>query len=370
MDITLPLTFLAVDITEEFVGAFVAFWVLIGMFIVLMLPVLAIPYIFVKMGSIAGKVQGKLNSWGRGARNTAMGSAKRAAKDQYKNSGFAQARQMRKESRGIERRRRALNGEGIGGALFNAEGKLAGRIPRTAGQAAGDRLMRERIEAVQRKERDERIANAQSNLTPNAALSLSGGTPVSPLNAADDAAIKYMHDSGIAAEPELRSRALGTFLNQNGFMTADVNKKLVESAGDASTEEGRLARAKVNDALNIEASKGGQYQYSYNSVDAAGNFKIAGQKGTTVHEGIRGIIMSKGIAAMPKELYADKAIEADVQSAIQDLYTDPNTVDQFMRGTLSLSKGKEVEGVAKMLGMNVVDFEAERQKYADKYKGG
>ena len=351
---------------------FVDFLILIAILLTMMMPILAIPYIFMKLGSLAAKVQGAVNSVGRSAKNSATRAGKGLAKDQYKNSGFAQARNMRKEARGIERRRRALNGEGIGGKLFNAESSLSGRLPRTAGQKAGDKLMRERIEAVQRKESDERIANAHRNLTPHAALKLAGGTPPVPLNAADDAAIKYMNESGITADSELSARALGSYLHKTGFMTADVNKKLIDSVGPAGTPQANLARAKLNDVLNAEAQAGNQHHLGYGSVDANGNFQIAGQKakGGSTADGIREIIQSKGIAAMPKEMYSDPDLHVDVATAVQQLYFDKNTEDQFMRGTLNLSKGKEVQGIADMLGMPVEQFEAQRQAYADKYKGG
>lgn len=376
--ITSTLTTLFAEITiEDTIQPFIAGIIFIGMIVALMLPILAIPYIFIKMGSAAAKLQSMGNNMVKRNMRKGANAGMRAGKDAYKQSGFKQARDMRKDSRRVASRQRALRGEGLSGALFKAEGAMAGRIPRTPGQVAGDRIMSEKVEEAQRKMREERIANAQSNLTPNAALHLSGGTPISPFNAADHAAVRYMQESGITAEPELASRALGSYLNQTGFMTADVNQRLVEGAGLASTDEGRLARAKVNDALNAEASKAGQHQYSYNSVDAAGNFEFAGQKidrklpvaEQTTANGIKNIIQSKGIAALPKELYSDDSIAPHVKTAIQELYTDAATQDQFMRGTLSLSKGKEVAGISKMLGMDVADFEAERQKYAEKYRG-
>lgn len=46
---------------DDAIKAFVNTLVLIGMFVALMLPILAVPYLFIKMGSVAGKVQAKMN---------------------------------------------------------------------------------------------------------------------------------------------------------------------------------------------------------------------------------------------------------------------------------------------------------------------
>lgn len=54
--------------------------ILTGMLFVLMLPILAIPYIFIKLGSVAGRVQGMMNNVGRNARRSATGYAKDEAK--------------------------------------------------------------------------------------------------------------------------------------------------------------------------------------------------------------------------------------------------------------------------------------------------
>lgn len=75
----LPVLYFGVDFSG-IIGPFVRFWILIGMFIAVMLPIFAIPYIFIKMGSVAGQVQAKVSSARRSAQRTATGAAKGAAK--------------------------------------------------------------------------------------------------------------------------------------------------------------------------------------------------------------------------------------------------------------------------------------------------
>jgi len=154
------------EITGDAIQVFVNFFIAIGMFVVLFLPLLLIPYIFIKLGSTAGKVQAKMNSMGR----KGVRSGTKRGKQAYNDSGFGQARQLRRDARKSERRKRTLEGKGLGGKLFQAEGAINSRIPRTAGQRAGDIAMTESIQAQQQKLEDARTATLKQAVTKRAGL--------------------------------------------------------------------------------------------------------------------------------------------------------------------------------------------------------
>lgn len=69
------------DFLEVVIGPFVNVLIFIGMIVALMLPIFAIPYLFIKMGSVAGKMQAALQKTARrtaGGKN-ALGKAARGA---------------------------------------------------------------------------------------------------------------------------------------------------------------------------------------------------------------------------------------------------------------------------------------------------
>lgn len=80
---------------SDAVQIFVNVMVLMGMFVALMLPILAVPYLFIKMGSVAGKVQAKMSELGKNrARNSAPAKAWQQRKGLKDSARSARANRM------------------------------------------------------------------------------------------------------------------------------------------------------------------------------------------------------------------------------------------------------------------------------------
>lgn len=122
---------------DDAIRAFVNTIVLIGMFVALMLPILAIPYLFIKMGSVAGKVQAKMSDFG---------------KNKAKNSAPAKAWQQRKGLKDSARTARANR------MLNSRAGRLSSRGLGKDSRSAYDRFQ----EAQNKKEVGEHVAVMRS----------------------------------------------------------------------------------------------------------------------------------------------------------------------------------------------------------------
>lgn len=332
------------------------------------LPLFAMPFLF----KVAGGVLGKIQAVTQGVTNKAGKASGGFVKKRYENSGFGQAAAMRKKTKETVRQRRGLTGRGVRGALFNARQSIGAVTPR---QGEVNQLMQEQVSSARRGLDNERVKNADEMLTPFAALSLAGSTDpkhdYNNLNASDKAAVDYMRSNGLD-KGELGARSVGTYLNKTGFMTPDLNKKLVDMAGPAGTKEGNLARSTVNDQLNAAAMASGQYHLAYNKVDKNGNFQLMGQKsGASDVDRLKDIIAAKGLSSLSKEAYARGAGDFNeggkYDAAFQDLYNNPATNESFMKSTLAISEEKKLQGLADALGMTRQNFELQRQAAAKKY---
>lgn len=251
MDIASPLTFLAINITEELVNQFVAFWVLIGMFTVLMLPVIAIPYIFVKMGSVAGKVQGKLNSMGRSARGSATGAAKREAKGAM--------------GRGIERKAGQWAKHAPEGSLRRRAGgyKTHRDFARSQGSAEAKRMQEDALAA--RIRTDDRYRERAGGIH---ATAVAQGIQDKRHKEEDDNADAVLRGANIYNPGHWETIARG---GQVTGMDAAGNAVNVSGAGDAALQ--RVAARKIiasqsSDNLNnvLEEGSGADYQMVYSEI--------------------------------------------------------------------------------------------------------
>lgn len=158
------------DFVEDSLEPFITMMIFMGMIIALMLPIIAIPYIFIKLGSVAGILQAKGNSM-----------AKNFAKDRYKRSALGREAAARKQSRDAAAQRRWIEGRGVGGKLAQGRRRVSGmgtagplgKLRPTA--AAGNLALTEQLQEQQQKLEDARTATLKQAVVKNA------GLPYAPL---------------------------------------------------------------------------------------------------------------------------------------------------------------------------------------------
>lgn len=145
---------------EEAVGPFIGMIIFIGIIAALMLPVLAIPYIFMKMGSMAAKIQ-----------SIGGGIAKGLAKDRYKKSAVGRELAARKNAREAVKNQRYIEGRGLSGRTGKrVRGVLAGGARTQVGKETS-RMVNEQMRVAREKIETDRLNVTAKNMS----LAVAGG---------------------------------------------------------------------------------------------------------------------------------------------------------------------------------------------------
>lgn len=349
-----------------------AVFIVVGLFVIIGAPAATIIF-GIKL------VQGGMALMGKGV--GFLTNAARGAGGAYENS---RARKMHKEARErskqkafLERQRRLMEDPGRRGQWYRRS------IRRTLGKGAAGELSESLYKAGKGLE-SERIQQLDSRLTRGAAIALASGDNfdektgivtdratgrmTAKLDTEDMAAVRYARATG-AMTTTAGAKAVGSKLHALGDMTIDMNQRLIDMGHSAQE------KSEINNVLNNAALGSGQLHLGYNALTDDGKILLAGQKTgskpkTDIREGLAGIISSKGVAALPKEIYSGAAFPQDiVRDVLGNMYYSSQR-DSFVRQTLSINEDKKIDGIARALGISRADFDDERKRVSRAYRGG
>lgn len=228
---------------DDAIEPYVDFWILIGMFMALMLPIFAIPWLFIKMGSVAGRIQAKMNSSARGARNAATGLAKREAKGA---AGRAWERKAGEWAKNGEQRAAAGGKRGLRGTVGGY--KTQRDFRRSQGSAEAKRMQEDAL--ATRIDRDQRYRDASGGAHASA---VAQAIQDKRLKEETDNASAQLRGAGIYNPQKLAEVAAGSDSVVGTKVGADGRAATVNASGEGGRALQRAAMQQLIAAQDSES---------------------------------------------------------------------------------------------------------------------
>jgi len=350
----LALTRIFAEITiEGTIEPFIAGIIFIGMIVALMLPILAIPYIFIKMGSMAAKLQ-------------SMGGnmAKGLAKDRYKKSAVGRELAARKQAREATSQRRYLEGKGVGGKLARGVRGARSATSLTPTGRETSRMLNEQMNEARDKITEGRIANAQKYMSLGVAQGHAKGETIESMlkqsragtaytSSEDKNALEYLSTSG-AGGRVLATASLNTMFSaediplENGTHEASINRLAGMIDPNDSHENAQFSKSVRDGAL-----KAGYKDLAYGDVSGGTYTKVVGK---TPEQ-----IVASGLSGINKESLTDVQIQAAIRAKAA---RGSNERIQLIQQTMHINKDASIDQLAADIGLTPDLMRQARQSIA------